>query len=184
MKNGQCLLLNASFEPMRTISMEDAMRLLAKERIEVVEFDESQPIRTINGPVGRPAVVRLKKFIRVPHAFRRKVTNTFMFARDQYTCQYCGRHESELRGRESLNRDHVQPQSRGGDNTWENCVTSCSTCNSKKDNQTPQEAGMTLRSIPTVPHLVLLKWKVRKLTDLHRKYISMFYGDSWLEAME
>lgn len=176
-----CLALNASFEPMRLLPLKRAVRLLLQGKAEVVEADPEREIRAANLTMPRPVVIRLKKMVKVPQKFRRAVTNTFLFARDNYTCQYCGRHEKDLRDRESLNRDHVLPQSRGGPNTWTNCVTSCSTCNSRKDNRTPEEAGLVLRSTPTEPHLVYLKWKVRNLTELQAKYIRLFYGEDVFE---
>ena len=65
-------------------------------------------------------VIRLTRFIHVPRRFRRQVTNTFLFARDRYRCQYCGRMQLELKPRESLTRDHLVPLSRGGTNEWTN----------------------------------------------------------------
>lgn len=181
------LALNASYEPMRLVSLETAMRLVWQGKAEIVEADETNPVRSPSTALPRPLVIRLVKFIRVPRRFRRGVTNTFLFARDQYTCQYCGRSDQELgtrKGRkEVLNRDHVVPVSKGGENTWENCVTSCSTCNSLKDNRTPEEAGMTLRSTPGEPQLVWLKWRVRHLTELQRTYIAQFYGEEVLEQL-
>lgn len=179
-----CLALNASFEPIKLMPLKRAIRLVLQDKAEIVEGDATDLIRSASVEMPRPIVIRLKKLVKVPRKFRRAVTNTFLFARDHYTCQYCGRHEKELRDRESLNRDHVIPQSRGGPNTWTNCVTSCSTCNSKKDDRTPIEAGMVLRCTPTEPHLVYLKWKVRRLTAMQAKYITMFYGEEWLKAMK
>jgi len=43
---------------------------------------------------------RLTRFIHVPRRFRRQVTNTFLFARDRYRCQYCGRLQIELKPRD------------------------------------------------------------------------------------
>jgi 5-methylcytosine-specific restriction endonuclease McrA len=47
--------------------------------------------------------------------------------------------------------DHVVPKSRGGENTWLNLVTCCSSCNRTKDNKTPDEAGMKLLKKPYEP---------------------------------
>jgi len=176
MTNAPCLKLNASFEPMVLVSMKDALRLVLLDKADIVEADPTRSITSERAVHARPLVIRLKKFITVPRRFRRKVSNTFLFARDNYTCQYCGRHERALRAREFLNRDHVQPMSRGGDTSWANCVTACSSCNSKKDNKTPKEAGLRLRSIPGEPQLVHLRWQVRKLTAMQQKYVTMFYG--------
>jgi 5-methylcytosine-specific restriction endonuclease McrA len=182
-----CLVLNASFEPQIMLPVRKALRLVLQGKAEIVEEDAGRALRSERRAVPAPVVIRLVRFVKVPRRFRQKVTNQFLYARDGYRCQYCGRHESELgthKGhREVLNRDHVLPQSRGGGNTWENCVTSCSTCNSRKDNKTPKEAGMTLRSVPTEPHLVQLKWTVRRLTPMQRKYVEEFYGADAVRAL-
>lgn len=49
-----------------------------------------------------------------------------IFARDDYTCRYCG----ERGGR--LECDHVIPVSRGGDSTPDNLATACFGCNRSK----------------------------------------------------
>jgi 5-methylcytosine-specific restriction endonuclease McrA len=178
----QVLVLNASFEPLRPMPMRRALRLVLQQKAEIVEADECE-IRSMSASMARPVVIRLKKFVRVPPRFRRSVSNTFLFARDQYRCQYCGRHERELGKREFLNRDHVIPQSQGGANTWENCVTACSSCNAKKDDKTLRAAGMKLLSVPVEPTLVHLRWHVRSLTAIQQKYITMFYGEAWLKQI-
>ena len=40
-----------------------------------------------------------------------------------------------------LTRDHILPLSRGGGNSWENVVASCSPCNNRKGNRLPAEVG-------------------------------------------
>jgi 5-methylcytosine-specific restriction endonuclease McrA len=135
----------------------------------------------------RPAVIRLMRFVHVPRKFRRQVTNTFLFARDDYTCQYCGRTQGMLKPRESLTRDHLIPLSRGGLNVWTNVITACSPCNTRKSNHLPHEIGMEPMSIPMEPHFVHLSWAVRKLTPTQAKYIEIFYGTDTvddLRAME
>jgi 5-methylcytosine-specific restriction endonuclease McrA len=44
------------------------------------------------------------------------------------------------------------PKSRGGENTWMNCVTACKECNSKKGHKTLKEAGLELLYVPYVPN--------------------------------
>jgi 5-methylcytosine-specific restriction endonuclease McrA len=111
------------------------------------------------------------------------VTNTFLFARDGYRCQYCLRHRGTLRGREFLTRDHIHPLSRGGENTWENVTTACSHCNNRKGNHLPDECGLIVHSVPREPNYVELVWAVRRVTDVQAKYIAMFYGEEVLEAL-
>ncbi|HEY6839074.1 MAG TPA: HNH endonuclease, partial [Geobacteraceae bacterium] len=58
-------------------------------------------------------------------------------------CQYCGR--------AAENVDHVVPRSRGGPHSWDNVVAACRRCNGKKENRSPDEAGLKLRHPPKIP---------------------------------
>jgi 5-methylcytosine-specific restriction endonuclease McrA len=178
-----CLALNASFEPLTILPLERALRLVIDRKAEVLEADDARFFRSERERIAAPLVIRLKKFIHVPRRFRRQVTNTFLFARDGYRCQYCGRHRATLRGREFLTRDHVLPMSRGGDNSWENVVTACSACNNRKASHLPEECGMHLQKSPHEPNYVELVWAVRRVTSVQAKYIAMFYGEDILEAL-
>ena len=83
------------------------------------------------------------------------LTNPSLFARDAHLCLYCGTRPA----RQQLTRDHVMPVSKGGADVWENVVTACFHCNSRKSNRTPQQAGMPLLAVPYRPswieHLIL-----------------------------
>jgi 5-methylcytosine-specific restriction endonuclease McrA len=59
-----------------------------------------------------------------------------VFARD-VSCRYCG-------SLDRLTLDHVLPVSRGGEDTRENLVVACKSCNSRKKDRTPAEAGMVI----------------------------------------
>src|SRR3712207_9524749 len=58
--------------------------------------------------------------------------------RDRSTCQYCHRSPPAV----DLTLDHVIPRSRHGESTWENLVACCHSCNNRKGNRKPEEAGM------------------------------------------
>ena len=178
-----CLALNASFEPLTIVPLRRAVRLVLDGKAEIVEQDGERSFRSERDAVPCPAVIRLVRYVHVPRRFRRQVTNTFLFARDDYTCQYCGRHRSQLKGRQFLTRDHVLPVSRGGANDWDNVVTSCSSCNNRKANRLPREAGLELRGHPVEPNYVHLVWVVRRVTDLQAKYIRTFYGEDALDDL-
>jgi 5-methylcytosine-specific restriction endonuclease McrA len=178
-----CLALNASFEPLTLVPPRRAVRLVLDGKAEILEVDGSKSFRSERSEVPCPSVIRLVRFVHVPRRFRRQVTNTFLFARDHYSCQYCGRHRSDLKGRQFLTRDHVLPRSRGGGNTWENVVTSCSPCNNRKGDRLPAEAGLKLLASPREPNYVQLVWKVRSVTAPQAKYIRMFYGGDVLKAV-
>ena len=179
-----CLALNSSFEPLTMVPLRRALRLVIDGKAEIVEADHISLVRSERLSLPRPVVIRLTKFIHVPRRFRRQVTNTFLFARDRYACQYCGRRAGQLRPRESLTRDHVVPLSRGGLNSWTNVVTACSACNTRKANHLPDECGMHLLHPPVEPHFVHLSWAVRRLTPAQAKYIRMFYGAGVLHQIE
>ncbi|MBA2244717.1 MAG: HNH endonuclease, partial [Gemmatimonadetes bacterium] len=118
----ECLALNASFEPLTILPVQRALRLVIDSKAEILEVDAARSFRSQWQEVPCPTVIRLVRFVHVPRRFRRQVTNTFLFARDSYRCQYCGRHRSDLKGRDFLTRDHVVPISRGGGNHWQNVV--------------------------------------------------------------
>jgi len=72
------------------------------------------------------------------------VTRRNILTRDLNACQYCG----VVFPSSSLTLDHVLPQSRGGRGTWENLLTCCHSCNRRKRDRTPEEAGMALIRMP------------------------------------
>lgn len=57
-------------------------------------------------------------------------------------CCYCGS------SGDHIEVDHVVPRSRGGTDRWENLVLTCLTCNKRKGECIPEEAGMKLRIQP------------------------------------
>ncbi len=179
-----CLALNASYEPLTMVPMRRALRLVIDGKAEIVEADEDRLVRSERMSMPRPVVIRLTKFIHVPRRFRRQVTNTFLFARDHYRCQFCGRHMTELKPRESLTRDHLIPLSRGGGNEWTNVVAACGPCNTRKGNRLPEEIGMIPMTHPVEPHFVHLSWAVRRLTPIQANYIRVFYGEATLRHLE
>jgi 5-methylcytosine-specific restriction endonuclease McrA len=96
-----------------------------------------------------PTVILLKFFDRL-YGKEVKFTRHNIFERDDHCCQYCG----EKMDRKLLNLDHVIPRDMGGSTTWENIVCSCISCNTKKANRTPSQAGMRLLRKPKRP-----KWR-------------------------
>jgi 5-methylcytosine-specific restriction endonuclease McrA len=94
-------------------------------------------------------VIRLVQYVRVPRAAQRKISRRALFARDEWSCVYCG----TSGGRLTL--DHVVPRSRGGDSVWENVVTACAPCNLRKGDRLPEEASMKMRRAPRPPAAVL-----------------------------
>jgi 5-methylcytosine-specific restriction endonuclease McrA len=142
--SGRVLVLNASYEPINVCTVRRAIVLLLKDKAEVLE-QLAEHLHSGSLTVPRPAVIRLVTYVRVPRdTHRRKITRRAVFARDGWTCQYCG-------ARANLTVDHVVPRSKGGHSTWENIVASCAPCNRRKGNALPRQAGMSLRRSPRAP---------------------------------
>jgi len=141
------LLLNGSREPLDFISLEHAMFLLVKGRIEVLDTWSDAVFSSASQTWQAPALAALRRYVRRPRRpprFRRRA----LFNRDGWTCQYCG--DPVLP--KTAEVEHIMPESRGGRRTWTNCVTACRSCNKKKRNRTPEEADMRLLTVPREPH--------------------------------
>lgn len=140
------LLLNSTYECINFLTERKVFKLLAKDKIEVLaEWDERVQFWD-KKKIRHPSVVRLKYHVRwIPRKVR--YSSSGVFRRDQHDCQYCG----ITLATNKLTIDHVLPRSRGGENSWRNCVCSCFECNNKKSNRTPEEAGMKLIRKPAVP---------------------------------
>jgi len=78
-----------------------------------------------------------------------RLTNDALFLRDRYLCCYCG--DVFDQRVPLLTRDHVMPVSRGGSDIWDNVVTSCRSCNQKKDNRLVEETALEMFYIPYTP---------------------------------
>ncbi|MFL5894477.1 MAG: HNH endonuclease [Thermoleophilaceae bacterium] len=143
---GRVLVLNATFEPINVCSVRRATVLVLKERAEIIERSERE-LHSESLTMPKPIVIRLTTYVRIPRdAHRRKITRRAVFARDRWTCQYCG----GIRG--TLTIDHVVPRSRGGNSEWENIVTCCAPCNRRKGDRLPRHAGMQLKREPRAPN--------------------------------
>jgi 5-methylcytosine-specific restriction endonuclease McrA len=139
------LVLNATYEPVNVCTVRRAVVLLLKEKAELVERADRE-LHSATTTLARPAVIRLVTYVRVPRdTHRRKITRRAVFARDDWTCQYCG-------SRSQLTVDHVIPRSKGGLSTWDNIVASCAPCNRRKGDSLPRQAGMVPRREPRTPN--------------------------------
>jgi len=77
------------------------------------------------------------------------ISNPKLFARDRHTCAYCGQRFSS----DHLTREHIVPTSRGGVDSWMNCITACRGCNGRKGCRLLHETGMELLYLPYIPSL-------------------------------
>jgi 5-methylcytosine-specific restriction endonuclease McrA len=133
------LVLNASYEPVAICPARRALILLIKGTAAVEESHDVLVWRNMR----MPSVIRLSRYRKVPQK-RHVVTRRSIFSRDRNICQYCAVVFPTVK----LTLDHVLPRSRGGRETWENLVTCCHSCNHRKADCTPEEAGMLLLRPP------------------------------------
>jgi 5-methylcytosine-specific restriction endonuclease McrA len=139
------LMLNSCLEPIQIITVKRALTMLTKGKVTVVLPSH----REVYPGVFAPSVIRLMEYKYIQPRIQ-QLTKKNIYLRDSHTCLYCGRTFQGF----DLTLDHVYPRSRGGKNTWENLVTACKSCNQRKDDRTPEEAGMPLlhRIIPSTVH--------------------------------
>ena len=143
----QTLLLNATFEPLKVVHWQKAITLLCQGKVEVISVYDRE-IHSVSLSFKLPSVIRLLRYIKIRRRFDTvPFSRANIYARDDHTCQYCGR--SSLIG--DLTFDHVVPVAQGGRKDWENIVTCCIICNRQKGGRAPAEAGMHLIRMPRRP---------------------------------
>ncbi len=137
------LVLNASFEPLSTVTLNRAVVLVLTDKAVVEKSHPGLRMRAAAVDLPVPMVIRLSRYVRVP--FRRQApwSRRGVLIRDQHRCAYCGKRATTV--------DHVVPRSRGGGDTWLNTVASCAEDNHRKADRTPEKAGMPLLFEPFVP---------------------------------
>lgn len=158
------LVLNATHEPLNVCNARRAIVLMLKNKAEALE-DSGRRLHSAEEVFPLPSVIRLNYFVKVPRHDRRKVSRRVVLARDDHRCQYCG-------SRSHLTIDHVIPRSRGGNSSWENIVTSCAPCNSRKGDRLPREANMRLKARPRAPEpLAFIHLAVSEIHRSWRRYL-------------
>ena len=160
------LQLNADYTPLRVIRWERAVELVLDEKVVQVAAYPGRFVRSMTLAMPWPSVVALRRF----SAIRGKVrfSSRTVQARDNFTCAYCGLRPLLADGRAdraALTMDHVIPRAQAREGRvylpwtrkwvnvtcWENAATACRSCNSRKADRTPAQAGMHLRIFPRVP---------------------------------
>jgi 5-methylcytosine-specific restriction endonuclease McrA len=137
------LVLNANFEPINICDTRRAIGLILSGKADMVMNGRGY-IHTISLNLPRPSVIRLENMVHRPR-LRVKLSRREVFRRDNYTCQYCGRHGSDL------TLDHVLPKHLGGEHVWDNVVAACPSCNHHKGGRKLDEAHMKLLHMPKEP---------------------------------
>jgi 5-methylcytosine-specific restriction endonuclease McrA len=145
------LLLNASFEPLRVITLRRAIGLIVAGKAEVL-VEGNGEVRSVSLTLPVPAVVRLRYMVKVPFCSTVPLSRRAVLVRDGRRCQFshCERPASTV--------DHVVPRSRGGAHEWTNVIAACPQCNARKGDRLLHELGWRLKRAPVAPRgaIVLL----------------------------
>lgn len=153
--NLKILRINTAGFPIDWLSWQEAVCLHARE---LVSWTYGEEVMEVHGGhcrlTGEQTVMTLNSIMackgKVFYNGRKEppLTNRALFRRDQNVCLYCGKHFQEVQ----LSRDHVQPLSRGGNDSWMNVVTACKRCNARKGNLLIEESNMVLLALPYRPN--------------------------------
>jgi 5-methylcytosine-specific restriction endonuclease McrA len=141
--NAPVLVLNANFEPLNVCNTHRAIGLIFSGKADLVMNGRGY-IQTVTQSIPIPSVIRLEQMIHRPR-LQLKLTRREVFRRDNYTCQYCGRHSNDL------TVDHIMPKHLGGAHIWTNVVAACPSCNHRKGGRKLNEVQMTLLHVPKEP---------------------------------
>jgi 5-methylcytosine-specific restriction endonuclease McrA len=166
--NSRVLVLNASFEPINVCTARRAVVLILKG-VARAEESSSKWLHSSRFSMPLPSVIRLVEYIHIPFE-RKSLSRKNILLRDHNTCQYCGRVFTP----QELTLDHIVPRSRGGDSTWDNLVTCCRSCNNRKGDRSPENAGMRLLKRPQGYNLHVNRQIIRYLgraDESWRKYL-------------
>jgi 5-methylcytosine-specific restriction endonuclease McrA len=142
------LLLNATYEALRIISLKRAVVLVLQEKAEIIESTDEE-IRSVDVSLPRPEVIRLRYYVKVPFKARVPLSNRAVLNRDRFRCAYRTQNpECMVR---ATTVDHVHPKAKGGQHDWDNVVACCKKCNSKKADKTLEQMHWELSFVPHAP---------------------------------
>src|SRR5256885_1428237 len=137
-------------------------------KADVLHADGEVDTLGTDGVFAMPSVVILRGHVKRPLP-ELKLSRRTVFARDNYTCQYCGSTTKDM------TIDHVLPKRHGGNASWENLVCCCRKCNMKKSDKLAHQVGMKLMRPPRrpryVPYISLTKYLVGRKNEVWRSYL-------------
>ncbi|MEM6811451.1 MAG: HNH endonuclease [Pseudomonadota bacterium] len=182
LENCPALILNADYRPLSYFPLslwpwQEAVKAIFRESVHVIaEYD--RVIHSPNAEFKLPSVVALKEYVQTSSS--PAFTRFNVFLRDAWHCQYCGGAFKT----HQLTFDHVIPRSRGGQTSWDNIVSACRPCNTRKGNKLPKDCDMHPITAPREPTIFELQETGRKFPPnfLHESWGDFLYWDSELEA--
>lgn len=165
------LLLAGDYTPLKTVSVERALTLMALEKVDVI-LETEGVYRSPSTTIKIPSVIRYRKFVR-RQRIKLRLNKRNIFLRDGHRgCAYCGK-ELTL---DTYTLDHILARKHGGDNSWHNLIAACKQCNQKKADKLLENSGMHLRYPATEPplHIAILKKSYRD--EIPVEWQPFFFG--------
>jgi 5-methylcytosine-specific restriction endonuclease McrA len=156
--NQRVLLLNKNESLLNIIDWQTEVCLYyTGKAIAPYGYDDCYEIKMVTGVFKLPTALVTIDYIHIPYRSA-QLTKSNVLKRDRFICGYCSKQLTTSSG----SIDHITPKSRwdefvrrgkdnGSYNNWKNVISSCKPCNCRKDNRTPEEAGMKLLNKPFVP---------------------------------
>lgn len=134
------LILNTYYIPVSIRPVRDAICMVLLDKAQILKSSPNEFIRSEKLKLPVPHVILLSNYYSVPKRILKANRNNIL-ERDNYTCVYCGKRPGPSR----LTIDHIIPRSRWNEipagkkpkefHSWENLVTACKECNTKKGNR-------------------------------------------------
>jgi hypothetical protein len=168
------LVLNQDYRALTICNAERAFLLVYLQKAEMIAIDKLRTLRTVSSSFSMPSIIKLNSYVNMPYKGV-VLSRHNIFRRDGNKCVYCNQTYD-------LTLDHVMPKSRKGQTSWDNLVTACRTCNSKKGDRTPEEAQMKLPFAPYKPSFIMfLRDLSGKVDDEWYTYLGSRKKSAWTD---
>lgn len=178
MKDYRTLVLAIDWQPYDIIHWTSAFTKVLREDNPAIMVAPYEGVVARDGSRNEyeiPAVIATQHNVR-RHKPPKNVRRRDIYARDRMKCQYCG---TDLNA-DNKTIDHIIPQARFKSkketpHTFENMVAACKKCNTFKGNRLPEEAGMTLLSVPkpiTIAQAFYLKFVLNNTPKEWELYVN------------
>lgn len=158
------ILCNTTIQVMGLINWQKGISLILSGKAHSIK-DSDSVVRSPSLEIAVPEIIVLNQYADAAGMFEIKDTDYASLGairkRDNYTCAYCGEYGYTV--------DHIIPKCREGSSRWDNLITACSKCNSKKDDKLLSELGWEL----------LFEPRPIKLSSLYKEHQKKVY-----EALE
>lgn len=173
-KYRKCLVIDNAHIARSVISTERAFVISYKGNAEIIaEHPESFGLVNPELTIMKPSIIKVNLYVDIRQQ-KVPLNRENIYKRDNYECVYCGNGKRHL-----LTLDHVDPQAKGGGNTWDNLVTACFDCNQEKADLTIEEYVEKVmeegRDItwpdPKRPHYLMLMKKLEYLPEEWKHYL-------------